>query len=182
MTFGEILQQAFFPYPELVRFHARTRPRHPALIQDERRLDYAALDALMDRVAASLQRDGVRPGEAIAICAGASIEYAAVFLGALRAGVAVAPLSPSSTPESLAAMAGDADAKVFFKDKELQNLEAWLMPPGAKPEAVEIRPEWPFNIIYSSGTTGTPKGIVQPHGMRWVHVRRGVRNEFGPEA
>ena len=36
-------------------------------------------------------------------------------------------------------------------------------------------PDWPFNIIYSSGTTGEPKGIVQAHGMRWAHVRRGAK-------
>jgi acyl-CoA synthetase (AMP-forming)/AMP-acid ligase II len=182
MALDEILQREFFPYPELIRCHARARPQHPALVQDGRRLDYAALDALMDRIAASLQRDGIQPCEAIAICAATSIEYAAVFLGALRAGVAVAPLSPSSTPESLAAMARDSAARLTLGDKELANLDAWLMPAGTKPQPVEIQPGWPFNIIYSSGTTGTPKGIIQPHVMRWVHVKRGVRNEFGPEA
>ncbi len=47
---------------------------------------------------------------------------------------------------------------------------------------VEIRPESPFNIIYSSGTTGEPKGIVQPHGMRWTHVKRGLPYGYGPQA
>ena len=48
------------------------------------------------------------------------------------------------------------------------------------PRAVEIQPQWPFNIIYSSGTTGEPKGIVQSHGMRWSHVRRGAAYGYGP--
>ena len=58
----------------------------------------------MDRVATALQRDSVRSGEAVAICAASCVDYGVVFLGALRAGVAVAPLSPSSTAESLATM------------------------------------------------------------------------------
>ena len=45
----------------------------------------------------NLQRDGLVPCAAIAICAAASIEFAVVFLGALRAGVAVAPLAPGIT-------------------------------------------------------------------------------------
>jgi long-chain acyl-CoA synthetase len=194
MTEDDILQHAFLSVPELVRRHAQERPQHRALVQDGRVLDYRALDALMDRVAASLQRDGVQPREAVAICGASSIEYAALFLGALRAGVAVAPLAPSSTAESLARMTQDAGAKLLFTDAavpafatasrrlSLEGLESWLEKPGAKPRPVEIRPEWPFNIIYSSGTTGTPKGIVQPHIMRWRHLQRSLRIGYGPEA
>jgi acyl-CoA synthetase (AMP-forming)/AMP-acid ligase II len=182
MTFDEILQQPFVPLPDLIRRHARERPGHAALVQDERRLDYAGLDALMDRIAASLQREGLKPKDAIAICAATSIEYAALFLGALRAGVAVAPLSPSSTAESLATMAADSGAKIFFRDEDLAKIESWLTPPGVRPEPIAIQPDWPFNIIYSSGTTGAPKGIVQPHVMRWRHVQRSVLTGYGPEA
>ena len=182
MTRDEILQTEFTALPDLIRIHALQRPGHAALLQDDAALGYAALDERMDRIAAALQRDGLKPGDALAICAPTSIEYAAVFLGALRAGVVVAPLSPSSTAESLHAMAADCGAKLFFDAGKLRSLEAWLAPPGAKPGLVAIQPHWPFNIIYSSGTTGVPKGIVQPHSMRWRHVQRGLRNDFGPDA
>ena len=196
-------ETAFRAIPDLIREHAAARPRHTALGCGAERLDYAALDALMDRVAAALQRDGVAPGQAVAICAHSSVHYAAVFLGALRAGVAVAPIAPSVTAAQFAAMVGDAQARRLFADDAaaaqlptlggavpLTPLDAslpgagladWLAPPGARPAPVPIDPEWPFNIIYSSGTTGTPKGIVQPHRMRWAHVLRGAAYGYGPD-
>ena len=85
-TIEEILAQDFRTLPDLISLHATQRPGHRALIQNERSLDYRALDELADRIAATLQREGMKPGEAIAICATMSIEYAAVFVGALRAG------------------------------------------------------------------------------------------------
>src|SRR5690606_18344103 len=103
-TLDELLAKPFLALPDLVRAHAGARPGHTALIQDERRLDYAAFDALIDRIATGLQRDGVAPCDVIAISAATSIEYAAVYWGALRAGATVAPLAPGATPEVLAAM------------------------------------------------------------------------------
>ena len=62
---------SFRTLPDLIGEHARLRPDHPALRDEHDTLSYAELDALMDRIAAALQRDGVQPGQAIAICAGA---------------------------------------------------------------------------------------------------------------
>jgi acyl-CoA synthetase (AMP-forming)/AMP-acid ligase II len=195
-SLDEILARPFGTLSALIRLHARRRPHHPALQQDDRRADYAMLDAMMDRVAATLARDGIRSGGAIAVCAATSMEYVAVFLGGLRAGVAVAPLAPSSTPESLAAMIADAGARTLFLDAQVAQalasvrgkiaatwvaldnsaagvpMQDWLVPPGAKAVETHVRPEAPFNLIYSSGTTGTPKGIEQSHAMRWVQWQR----------
>ncbi len=208
MNLEQSLAQPFDTYSDLIRAHAAERPDHPALIQDGQRLRYAELDALMDRVATALQRDGVKPRAAIAICAATSIEYAALFLGCLRAGVAVAPLAPSSTAASLAGMVDNAEARLLFLDAATAKLlepvrdqlasrrrhialdasnsgeafEQWLAPQGSQPVSADIQPDWPFNIIYSSGTTGTPKGIVQSHGMRWAHVQRALLHGYGPDA
>ena len=181
MDLERAFAQDFFPLAGLIGAHAARRPRHPALIEGDRALDYAGLDRLMNRVAAALERDGVGARESIAVCAPNSIEYAALFLGALRAGVAVAPLAPSSTADSVAMMVADCGAKRLFT-LEGRELEDWLAPEGAMPRPVALEPEWPFNIIYSSGTTGTPKGIVQSHRMRWGHVRRGTAYGYGPDA
>lgn len=191
-----LFEQEFGLLAELVRSHAQQQPRHVALIDERRSVDFGALDQLMDRVATALQRDKVRNGDAVAICAASCVEYGVVFLGALRAGVAVAPLSPSSTAESLVTMLTDSGARILFLDAAVaatlatvalpgglvlvrlddapgvRSLDAWLAPPGSVPMPADIAPDAPFNIIYSSGTTGTPKGIVQPHSMRWAHVRR----------
>ncbi|MEO8250773.1 MAG: class I adenylate-forming enzyme family protein [Burkholderiales bacterium] len=196
--------EGFGTITDLIHGHAIDEPGRRALIEGERTIDYATLDSLMDRVASALQRDGFKVGDCVAVCASSSIEYVALFLGALRAGVAVAPLAPSATADSLVRMQADADAKLLFIDAS--TLEAvgaaaagaidrialdnsstgrrfsdWLAPEGAEPKPVKIEPTLAFNIIYSSGTTGEPKGIVQSHAMRWAHVVRGATYEYGPE-
>ncbi|CAA9417694.1 MAG: hypothetical protein AVDCRST_MAG51-1800, partial [uncultured Ramlibacter sp.] len=95
---------------DMVREHAAARPRHTALVHGERRVSWGELDAMADRIAASLQRDGVLPTQAIAISGANSIEYALLFIGGLRAGAAVAPLPTGATPEQLAGMAADSGA------------------------------------------------------------------------
>jgi acyl-CoA synthetase (AMP-forming)/AMP-acid ligase II len=187
---------------DLIQGHALAQPEALALRDPYTTLSYAALSARMDQVAAALQRDGVTPGQCIALCGLSGVDYACVFLGALRAGVVVAPLAPSVTPQILSGMLRDALARLLFVDAAAraliepemahlprialdgsqagQALEAWLAPTGSAPTAVSVGPEAAFNIIYSSGTTGNPKGIVQPHDMRWMHMRRGLTYGYSP--
>lgn len=198
MSAEEVLSRDFGTLAEVVREQAKERASHPALVEDGRQIDYAELDSLMDRIAVALQRDGVGQADVAAICATTSIEYGASFFGILRAGAIVAPLAPSSTPESLIVQLNDCGAKVFFLDKGVAEMMAgvidqvtakrvsldgsaagmpfqeWLAPAGETPTPVDVPPTQGFNIIYSSGTTGAPKGIVQPHAMRWGQIRRGI--------
>jgi acyl-CoA synthetase (AMP-forming)/AMP-acid ligase II len=202
-TSADLLASPFATMPDLIRAHAAERPAHVALIDGDRALSYAELDALVDRAAAALQRDGVQPRDVIAICSASSNEYLVAFIGALRAGVTVCPLSPSATPEQLAAMVRDCGAKILFCDDSVSkalngvadkltvkrialegsanpSFASWLAPEGARPAPVQIDPDQAFNIIYSSGTTGMPKGIIQPHRQRWGHVKRAESNGYGP--
>ncbi len=197
----------FRDLPSLIAQHAQQRPDATALVVGDRRLNYAQLDALVDRVAASLQRDGLTSGERVAVCGSSSVEYVAVYLGTLRAGGAVAPLAPSSTAAQLLEMAADADAHRFFLDADtaaalaaagltvpdslpVTRLDAhdgqpplapWLAAEGVRPAPAAIDPQGPFNLIYSSGTTGTPKGIVQSHSMRWGHIQRAAISGYAAD-
>ena len=201
-----LLDEPFVCITDTLRRFAKERGERAALICDGEVVTYAELDARVDRFAAALQRDGLQPCDAIALCANASVDYTVAFLGGLRAGAAVAPLAPSSSAASLVSMIGNSGARLLFLDADVKRLlepvaaeiqarpialdshagstplEAWLAPAGATPQPVVIDPAWPFNIIYSSGTTGTPKGIVQSHGMRWAYAVRAIQRGYGPDA
>jgi acyl-CoA synthetase (AMP-forming)/AMP-acid ligase II len=205
-TVPELLAQGFGHIAALIRTHAMQRPGHPAFVMDQETVSYATLDQAMDRVAAALQRDGLGCGDAIAVCAGTSIAYAMLYLGCLRAGVAVAPLPPSSAADALAGMIRDSDARLLFVDQAAASLLAhvlpglavpslvldhgaapasiddWLAVAGTAPAEADIRPDTPFNVIFSSGTTGVPKGIVQPCSLRWAQMQRAPGLQYGPDA
>jgi acyl-CoA synthetase (AMP-forming)/AMP-acid ligase II len=200
MTSAHRFDAEFRPITDLIHENALAAPGHAALIDLDRELSYGELDRIMDRVAAALLARGIDPRDTIAICAATSIEYVAVFLGALRIGAVVAPLAPSATAESLAAMIVDSGAKILFLDATTrasfttidlprvaiddspgeEAMSIWLAPVDTELSTVTIDPDWIFNLIYSSGTTGTPKGIEQSHMMRWQQVQRLGADAYGP--
>jgi len=184
---------------DAVRRHAQTQPDRVALIAAEQQISYRRLDQTIDRAAAALQRDGIAPHDVVALCGANAIDYVVIMLAALRVGAAFAPLAPSCTSDALGLMLDNCGASVVFVDTYGHNavaavrartgvsgismngdeafgaLSEWLAPEGSSPEAVANDPEGVFNIIYSSGTTGTPKGIVHTHAMRWTQSAGSVQ-------
>lgn len=187
-TAAEMLQGEFASFADVIHAHATERPDDIVIVAGDRRMSFAEFDSYGNRIAAGLQRDGVQSGEAVSICGLNGWAYAVLWLGILRAGGTVAPLAQSSTPEALASMVDDCGTRLLFADRAILDtltlpegvmpitldgdaaFEAWLPEAGTKPDPVAIDPEQGFNIIYSSGTTGTPKGIVHSHQMRWRQI------------
>ncbi len=200
----QMLASEFAALPDLVRAHAAERPDAPAVADAEKQISWAELDDLANRIAARLQDDGVAPGHATAIAGLNSVEQVAVFIGTLRAGAIAGLITSTATGEQMAAMIVDSGARHLFLDAKAadslagQNfgsphkvamdgsqagepLDTWMAAAGTVAAPVNITPDTGFNIIYSSGTTGTPKGIVHNHKMRWQHIWRGLP-AYGPKA
>ncbi|GAC1408953.1 MAG: class I adenylate-forming enzyme family protein [Novosphingobium sp.] len=203
MRLEHIVEAEFVPFSDILRAHGARRGDAIAMADETARVSWAELDATVDRVAAALQRDGVEPGEPVAIVGANSVNYALAFLGAVRAGGIATPLTSSATPAAIAAMLADCGSRILLADAAMSaqlageglppNLirvalepgapgipfEQWLAPVGSQPAPHTPSPTDGFNIIYSSGTTGTPKGIVQSHQMRMEHLRRTVQGGYG---
>ncbi|OYU16249.1 MAG: 4-coumarate--CoA ligase [Alphaproteobacteria bacterium PA4] len=175
-----------FDFPAAIAAHAAARPDHPAVICGDRRIDWGDFGARVDRVAATLAKLGTSPGDVVASIAASSVDYAVLWAAVLRLRATIAPLAPSSTAEQIAAMLQDSGARLVFTDAaarrdfgdaltlyavvDLEALDAWIDPSATLPPLAPLDPQAAFNIIYSSGTTGTPKGIVQSAAMRSLHI------------
>jgi amino acid adenylation domain-containing protein len=179
-----------------VFLHARSEPGRLALVVDEQAFTYGQLAGGASRVAAWLRSCISRTDRAwrVGILAARSFETYAGILGTAWAGAAYVPLNPRQPAARLASILERADLDALIVDRRgaehlaalaralpprvLERLHELPADPGAMPPA-SLPPDHPAYIMFTSGTTGAPKGVVVTVS-NVVHFLSCVRSQYDP--
>ncbi len=181
--------------PQLIELHGRWRAARPALIAGNERLSWSEFERATVQIANGLGAQGLDRGARIAVLMDNSLECALALFGILRSGCVAVPLNTSISDQAVAGMIEDAGARaICASGRHCARIDAlassssavraalrighgspggdWLeLVPWYRAQATTlpqtpVEPDDLCNIIYSSGTTGTPKGIVHSHACR----------------
>jgi acyl-CoA synthetase (AMP-forming)/AMP-acid ligase II len=184
------------PIPVLAAAAADRVPGRVAVTVDGEPVTHAELDEAAGQVAAWLM-DRVRPGDRVLLVAGASIGFVRCYLGALRAGAVVVLANPGYTAAELGHLVADSGAVLAFADPEparrlaalgplagpgpqgtpgpLLTVDVRELPEGAVPasraKVIAADPDDIALLAYTSGTTGTPKGVPLTHRQLALSIR-----------
>lgn len=175
---------------DIVRNAAKRFPHRPCVIEGDRALSFAEVDERAGRLVTALQSGGVRRGDRVALLAQNELEYLEIQVAAMRAGVILVPLNFRLAAPELAFIVGDCGPRLLIHGPGYAEAAAALEVPttwhlGARgsgqsyDEMLESSPttEPPLldcadaaTILYTSGTTGRPKGAIISNGALWSRV------------
>ena len=179
----------------MLAYHARTQPDAVALVYGGQRISYAELHQRTMALAAWLHHDGVRAGDIVAILAKNSPAYFECVFALSHLGAVSLPLNYRLSAEEIAYITGHAGARSIVCDDQLQALATAAGLPivvlddaaqadtrvlsrsvDAAPVAAHVaahasRPDTLFRLMYTSGTTDRPKGVMHTYAnVYWKHI------------
>jgi len=165
-----------------IRVWSERSPSAPAVSRGGRNWSYADLSNAVEGLVASLAMRGLRPGEVVAVTGQRSFGLIVSLIAAMQVGAVILPLDPIVPPRRLGWMSAAASAKLTLcaDDAGSLRIAEWLTAPclmvgeddgrlrGQEPFAdravrIDLDPDSPAYIFFTSGTTGTPKGVLGNH-------------------
>ena len=178
----------FRSIPDVVAAQAGKTPDAPAIIQGDHVVRYAEVVEEARRIAQLLAAEGIGPGDLVGICLERSPRLVTAVLGVLQAGAAYVPMDAAYPEGRLRHMAADARCRVILTQESLSNrfdaAGSRLIVVDRLPAADRERqfpertPDSLFYVLYTSGSTGMPKGAAVTDRGEWNLVQWYAR-EFG---